>query len=190
MDKIDDKDLLEVNWLGQSEDIVNDMIGVNNTSRAMLVGVGVPGVTAAIAVHRNALKAADIGYIMDIGHNTMDFVEHINNSREKASAIMAVKDDVIKNSDTGVTSVTLPVVSQDCKFMYYSMNHPYEYIRDHLLIEKYDRVNLDKNLSSSMMIQKIKQYCAQHRLSVFPSKINKCMQHAKKHGYYFSADLK
>jgi hypothetical protein len=51
MDKLDDKDLLEVNWLGQSEDIVNDMIGVNNTSRAMLVGVGVPGVTAAIAVH-------------------------------------------------------------------------------------------------------------------------------------------
>jgi hypothetical protein len=42
MDKLDDKDLLEVNWLGQSEDIVNDMIGVNNTSRAMLVGVGVP----------------------------------------------------------------------------------------------------------------------------------------------------
>ena len=134
MDKIDDKDLLEVNWLGQSEDIFSDMIGVDNTSRTVLVGVGVPGVNAAIAAHHNLVKAADIGYIMDIGHNTIDFVEKINDSREKISEVMMVKDDPIKNGDTGVSNVILPITSQDCKFMYHSMNHSYEYIRDKLLI--------------------------------------------------------
>ena len=69
------------------------------------------------------------------------------------------------------------------------MNGLYTYNRINFN-EKFDRVILDKKLSSSMMIQKIKQYCAQHQLIVIPSKINSCMQYAKKHGYYFSNDLK
>ena len=69
--------------------------------------------------HHNLAKAADICYmiddslrLVDVGHNTIDFVEKINDSREKISEVMMVKDDPIKNGDTGVSTVTNPVMSR------------------------------------------------------------------------------